>query len=492
MNLNTLWQQQSPSTRRALYLIGVGLALVLGLSVLMPEPGARRDRGEHTIEHLLTDQDPTQATLQSLAAQVDALKSENQKLVRQIDLLRADQRQLAAEAGPSKVVQSELSDLRSKVRSHDRFKQIVLSRIAELEQNGVSIHADEIRRMIEEQRVSTDVTMIDGGVPGIIPMRPVEPSAQISTPATPTEIEAASAAVTSLDNPTPAEQTLPLNAPAEAYFESAPIPQVNMATSPAGAAVKNAPKRLTIRSIGSDDPQSSSITARVRALEAQRERTEDQEQAVGLEIPVGSLIEAVVITGLDAPTNQQTRHDPFPVLMRFKELGILPNRFTADVRECFLLASGYGDMSSERAYMRGETISCITEDGEAMEARFDSYAVGEDGKAGVRGRLVTKNGALIARALIAGFGSGLSEALNVSVVPVVANKKSDTVQFQDAFSPQALQKGAVGGVQSALDKIADYYLTMAENIVPVIEIDAGRVITFVVSQRMSLDKPLSG
>ncbi len=33
----------------------------------------------------------------------------------------------------------------------------------------------------------------------------------------------------------------------------------------------------------------------------------------------------------------------------------MPNRFRADVRECFLIVSGYGDLSSERAYLRGET-----------------------------------------------------------------------------------------------------------------------------------------
>lgn len=67
------------------------------------------------------------------------------------------------------------------------------------------------------------------------------------------------------------------------------------------------------------------------------------------------------------------------------------------MRECFVLLAGYGDLSSERAYLRGETVSCVLLDGSVIETR-QGYAAGEDGKAGVRGRLVTKQGQFIARA----------------------------------------------------------------------------------------------
>ncbi|MDJ1478821.1 TraB/VirB10 family protein [Bacillus sp. LS15-K4] len=86
-------------------------------------------------------------------------------------------------------------------------------------------------------------------------------------------------------------------------------------------------------------------------------------------------------TGLDAPTHESARREPFPALLRIQKEAILPNRFRADIKECFLIAAGYGDLSSERAYLRGETISCVREDGGVIETRLDSYAVGEDGKA---------------------------------------------------------------------------------------------------------------
>ena len=94
---------------------------------------------------------------------------------------------------------------------------------------------------------------------------------------------------------------------------------------------------------------------------------------------------------------------PIPVNSADPERSHPPNRFRADVRECFLIVSGYGDLSSERAYLRGETFSCVREDGGVIEAKLDAYAVGEDGKAGVRGRVVSKQGQIIAKSMMAGF-----------------------------------------------------------------------------------------
>ena len=68
-------------------------------------------------------------------------------------------------------------------------------------------------------------------------------------------------------------------------------------------------------------------------------------------VPAGSILRGVLLSGMDAPTGRQARRDPYPALVRIKHDAILPNRFRADVRECFLVAAGYGDLASERAYL---------------------------------------------------------------------------------------------------------------------------------------------
>jgi hypothetical protein len=104
-------------------------------------------------------------------------------------------------------------------------------------------------------------------------------------------------------------------------------------------------------------------------------------------IPAGSILRGVLLSGTDAPTGRQSRRDPYPALARIKHDAILPNRFRADVRECFLVLAGYGDLGSERAYLRTEAITCVRQDGGAIEVPIDAYATGEDGKVGERGRV---------------------------------------------------------------------------------------------------------
>jgi conjugal transfer pilus assembly protein TraB len=54
------------------------------------------------------------------------------------------------------------------------------------------------------------------------------------------------------------------------------------------------------------------------------------------------------------------------------------------------------------------------------------------------------------------------------------------------MSSDSLQSGAVSGMGSAMDRLAKYYIDMAQNIYPVIEVDAGRSIDFVLLHGVSL------
>jgi len=203
-------------------------------------------------------------------------------------------------------------------------------------------------------------------------------------------------------------------------------------------------------------------------------------------IPAGSIVTGVFINGMDAPTNQGARRDPFPSTLRVQKEAILPNRFSADVRECFMLVSGYGDLSSERAYLRAETLSCIREDGGVIESRLDAYVVGEDGKAGVRGRLVSKQGQIIAKSLMAGFLGGVSKAFDVNPVQSLNIMPGSNRQYESVMSNQMMQGAAMKGASSALDRIAQFYLDMAEGIFPVLEVDAGRQVDIILTRGVSL------
>lgn len=203
-------------------------------------------------------------------------------------------------------------------------------------------------------------------------------------------------------------------------------------------------------------------------------------------LPVGSMVKGVLLSGLYAPTGVNAKKDPFPVVLRVQDEAILPNLKRADVKECFLTLSGYGDLSSERALLRGETLSCVANDNSIIETKFPSYAIGEDGKAGIGGRLITRNGKALRNAMMSGFMQGMSEAFETSKVQKldISGAASDT--YTNAFSSESFNNGVFSGASKALEKLADYYMSMAEQTFPVIEIDAGREVTVTLTQGTTL------
>lgn len=203
-------------------------------------------------------------------------------------------------------------------------------------------------------------------------------------------------------------------------------------------------------------------------------------------LPAGSILSGTLISGADLPTSGNAKKDPFPILMRVKHEAILPNNFSLDIKECFMIGSGYGDLSSERGYIRAEVISCISENGDAFESSIDAFATGTDGKAGVKGRLVTRNGALIARSMIAGVFGGLSESLTPTSIPQIQTDGNSEVSFQTPSMQNVFSAGAFNGASSALDRIANYYIEMAESIYPIVEINAGRKVDFIVKRGISI------
>lgn len=235
-------------------------------------------------------------------------------------------------------------------------------------------------------------------------------------------------------------------------------------------ASRNGAIRIGIVGEGEDEEQEES-----QAQEAQSEPVSRTAY-----IPAGSILTGTLITGADFPTGKGSYDNPTPSLIRLSKHAILPNRYTSDVRECFLLVGGRGELASERAKLRGETLSCIRNDGGIIQTKLNSYVAGEDGKEGIKGRLVSKQGQLIARTMVAGFLSGMSEAFDYSQVSVLSTTADNKVQYQKNFSSEAAKGGFATGMQNSLDRVAQFYMDLADEMVPVVEINAGRQVDVVV------------
>ncbi len=200
-------------------------------------------------------------------------------------------------------------------------------------------------------------------------------------------------------------------------------------------------------------------------------------------IPAGSFVPGILLNGLNAPAGGKALSNPLPVLIRLIDLSVLPNRFRADIRDCFVVGAGYGDLSSERAYIRLETLSCIKENGEVLERKVEGYVSGEDGLVGLAGRVVTKQGQLLARTLIAGFLEGVSRAFQQTGTFLAISPQGaiQTVNPDDAF-----RVGIFSGAGEATQKLAEFYMKLANQMFPVIEVNAGRKVDVVFLKSVDL------
>jgi len=206
-------------------------------------------------------------------------------------------------------------------------------------------------------------------------------------------------------------------------------------------------------------------------------------------LPPGTIATAVLLSGLDAPTGGLGQSNPMPVLMRVMHPGSLPNHVNSDLKHCHVIGAAYGDISSERAMIRLENIACVLKDDEVIEAKVKGYVAGEDGKSGFRGRVVSKQGAMIARALVAGVASGVSSAITQQYRSV-AQTSFGTVSSVD---PQRIgELGLATGASNALEKIADYYIARANETYPVIEIASNRVGEIILTDGADLETDFVG
>ncbi len=220
---------------------------------------------------------------------------------------------------------------------------------------------------------------------------------------------------------------------------------------------------------------------------AQDSASAKEPRTVATFLPV-SFTRGTLLGGLDAPTGGQSQSNPHPVLIRLSDNSVLPNRFRGEYKDCFVIAAGYGDISSERAYLRTENLSCVRADGATLEVKIQGSVYGEDGKVGMRGRLVTKQGQMLANALLAGVVSGIGQGLSTASTEYSTSALGTVATAQGA---NAYRAGIGSGVGRSLDRLAQYYIKLAENTFPVIEVDAGRVIDVVITKGVRIDVPIN-
>ena len=86
-------------------------------------------------------------------------------------------------------------------------------------------------------------------------------------------------------------------------------------------------------------------------------------------------------------------------------------------------------------------------------------------------------------ALLAGVASGIGHAFTQSSTTLSVSPLGTTSSVDPG---KQLEAGLGTGVGKALDRLAQYYISLAEKVFPVIEVDAGRSVDVVLTQGVAL------
>lgn len=210
----------------------------------------------------------------------------------------------------------------------------------------------------------------------------------------------------------------------------------------------------------------------ITAINLQGDLEFDQPKSSRIFIPETSYVTGYLLRGLVLSTALNAPENPTPVIIKLTERGNLPKNFMVDISTCSLQGSAYGDLSSERASIRLEKLVCIDPQQEMVTITdIVGDVSGPDGANGIKGDVVATSSKHIKNAMLGGLISGL-----------VANSKGQDATTITAFGAidakrksfsQLAGQGVLNGTSNGVEKVADYYLKMAENMSPVLTIPGG-------------------
>jgi conjugal transfer pilus assembly protein TraB len=189
-------------------------------------------------------------------------------------------------------------------------------------------------------------------------------------------------------------------------------------------------------------------------------------------IPETAYVKGILLGGISVSTALGSSVEPVPVVIKVTERGSLPKNFNINLKHCQIMGSSYGDLSSERAIIRAEVLSCQDPKQELIyTTKIAGIIHGDDGMNGIKGKVVQTSGRHLKNAMIGSMISGFaSSAKGQDQFSITSFGGINT---QKKGMGTMVQEGSLTGASNAAEKLADYYIKQAEAMSPVLMVPGG-------------------
>jgi conjugal transfer pilus assembly protein TraB len=192
-------------------------------------------------------------------------------------------------------------------------------------------------------------------------------------------------------------------------------------------------------------------------------------------VPAGAYAKSKLVLGVDASVGISTQSDPPPILIRVlgPAISSIYDKETqkTDITGCLITGAAVGDLSSEKVFVKLVKMTCAKGENIGIEIPVKGY-VAAQGKSGIRGDVVSREGDLVAKTFLAGLVSGFGQGLSEKVAPPL--NFSNGLTTQGSMSNGDIAKQGFGkGIATSSDKLSDIFVNKIEQYQPVISIPSG-------------------
>jgi conjugal transfer pilus assembly protein TraB len=226
---------------------------------------------------------------------------------------------------------------------------------------------------------------------------------------------------------------------------------------------------------------------RVKTLGHYHREYKNKKMVIEDYVPAGAIAKAVIVQGVVVGTGNNSQSNPEPILLRLTDAGLFSKgKRTEQIKEAMLIGDCSGDLSSERARCRLQTLSLENFKGEIITRSIKGWVAGEDGKNGIKGFVVDKSSDMLRMAMLNGVLGGMSSFLQNQSTAGVFPVSPITGQQNALGGMGQLKGGMANGAGNAFSKMADFVMERFDSMSPQIVIASDREVAVVFQEGIDL------
>lgn len=196
-----------------------------------------------------------------------------------------------------------------------------------------------------------------------------------------------------------------------------------------------------------------------------------------------SFVNGRLLSDIVVPVTERGTITPVPVIIRLTNISKEIDFVKANLRNCFLLAEVKGDLSTSKALFRLNKLSCVDNEGQSFTRGVSGYIMNSDETEGIVGRVVARQEAILSKvykgAFLGNIGKSFQDALRMQSVLGINVSAIQDINL-------IWQAGLGVNFAEAITRLSEVYDNGTEQMVSVIEVDAGRDMKIVFTSQIEL------